>query len=160
MTTFSIHEDVRAKLVDDVRDHGDAGTETGAFLLGLANQPVTILALPGKAGVTRHERQFRVSACALHRLFSWADHRELQVVAQAHSHGGVAFLSQSDLRYGFAVKGFTTTVIPCFRMPPQDPADWGWWRYEDGEWIDVESPGVIDGAATVFVFDEGGVRER
>jgi hypothetical protein len=160
VSTFRIHEDVRAKLVDDVRDHGDAGIETGAFLLGLADQPVTTLALAGDAGVARHKRQFRVTARALHRLFTWADQRELQVVAQAHSHGGAAFLSRSDLRHGFSVNGFTTAVIPYFGMPPQDPAEWGWWRYEHGEWIDVEPPGVIDGAAAVVVFDESGVRER
>ena len=154
-----MHEDVRAELVDDVHNHGRAGTETGAFLLGLADQPVTILALAGTAGVTRHRQQFRVTGQAIHRLLSWAGDRELQVVAQAHSHGAAAFLSRTDLRHGFSVEGFTTTVIPYFRMPPQDPADWGWWRYE-GEWIEVEAPGVIDGVATVVVFDEDGVRDR
>jgi hypothetical protein len=150
---------VRETLLNDVRIWGAHGVETGGFLLATPGEPISILALGGSLGITRRTGVFRVSPRSLARLFSWAGDKKLHVAAQAHSHGGRAFLSEIDLRHGFSVTGFTTTVIPYFAAPPEDPHRWGWWRYE-GEWREAEAPTIISGDATVVCFDEVGVDER
>jgi hypothetical protein len=159
MTSVSITDGVCTSLLNDVRTWGARGVETGGFLLAHPNGPISILALAGNGGVARRRGLFSVSPRALARLFSWAGDRDLHVAAQAHSHGGRAFLSETDLRHGFSVAGFTTTVIPYFAAPPDDPRRWGWWRYE-GEWREAEAPAVISGNASVIRFDEEGIDER
>ena len=150
---------VQHALLDDVRTWGARGAETGGFLLAAPNQAISILALAGTAGIMRRKDVFGVSPRALARLFSWAGDRGLHVAALAHSHRGPAFLSNTDLRHGFSVRGFTTTVVPYFAAPPQDPRRWGWWRC-DGEWRKADAPRVIAGDAAAIRFDEKGVHER
>jgi len=144
----------------DVSRYGAAGVETGMFLLGPREGSVTTVAFAGTAGVTRRRDQFAVTGSALACLFRYASDGDLLVMAQVHSHGRGAFLSETDLRYGFAVEGFTTAVIPNYRNPPADPRAWGWWRYANGGW-DITPPFMIGGSAaqaTEVRFDEDGVR--
>jgi hypothetical protein len=157
--TLSMSDGVRQALLDDVRVWGADGVETGGFLLAAPRQPISVLALGGTAGITRRRSVFRVSPRALAQLFNWASERELHVAAQAHSHRGRAVLSETDLRHGFSVRGFTTTIIPYFAAPPEAPQAWGWWRYES-EWRDVKAPSVIAGDTTIIYFDEERVDER
>jgi hypothetical protein len=157
--SLSMADGLRQALLNDVRMWGAEGVETGGFLLSPPNQPISVLALAGTAGVTRRKDLLRISAASLAQLFVWAGDRELYVAAQAHSHAGYAFLSETDVRHGFSVTGFTTTVIPYFASPPEDLQGWGWWRYEC-EWKDVEAPWTIAGDATIIYFDEDGVDER
>jgi hypothetical protein len=153
---LDITSDVRAALLIEVRQWGARGVETGGFLLASPNGPISIVALAGRKGIVRRRGLFVASSRALTHLFSWAADRELHIAAQAHSHGGRAFLSETDRRHGFSVAGFTTIVIPFFAAPPEDVRAWGWWRY-DGGWRQTEAPSVVAGAATIVRFDEDGV---
>lgn len=150
-------------LYADVAHHGALGVESGMFLLAEHGRcTINTLALAGTAGVTRHRDHFALSGKALARLFSHARARDLHVLAQVHSHREGAFLSPSDLRHGFAVEGFTTSVIPNYRRPPRDPANWGWWRYDGHSWASTAPYASTDTAspAETITFDERGIRAR
>lgn len=153
---LTIAGDVRATLLADVRRWGAHGVETGGFLLDSSGGPISIVALAGSNGIVRRRDLFVASSRALAQLFSWAADHELHIAAQAHSHGGRAFLSETDRRHGFSVAGFTTIVIPFFAAPPDDVRAWGWWRYDRG-WRQAEAPTVVPGAVTIVHFDEDGV---
>ena len=145
-------EAVRTAL-DHVRRYGGADVETGLFLLApRGSDAVGIVALTGNKGITRRRNMFAVSGAAL-------DGEDLVVLAQLHSHGGRAFLSPTDTEHGFAVEGFTSTVVPSYNAPPTDPARWGWWRYEAGAWRAILPPTTLDGSVRCVMFDEEGVRE-
>jgi hypothetical protein len=130
--------------------------ETGAFMLSSEASPdrMATVALPGLAGVHRAHDGFKLSGAAIERLFTWAADSGFRIRAQMHSHRRHAFLSPTDLRYGFNVEGFITSVVPDYAAPPHDPADWGWWRYQRQGWDTARSPTVIDGGCTTVLFDE------
>jgi hypothetical protein len=148
-------------ILDDVRDYGAKRKETGGFLLSPLDDPARIgcVAFAGALGITRRYGLFGISGAALDRLFTWADDHSLRIPAQFHSHGGRAFLSPTDLAHGLSVRGFVTCVIPFFREPPDDPARWGWWRFDGRKWL-IETPPALyeDGAIPSVIFDERGVR--
>jgi hypothetical protein len=113
------------------------------------------LGLPASSGIgTSSQSAARLSL----RLFAHADERDLKVVAQFHSHRGQAYLSRSDLRHGFGVDGFTTTVVPYYESPPGDIAAWGWWTHQRG-WQPTAPPTIGSGSARTIHFDEDGIRE-
>lgn len=146
--------------VDHVRRYGGEDVETGVFLLApRGSDAIGVVALTGDQGITRRRNVFAVSGTALDVLFEWADGEDLVVLAQLHSHGGRAFLSPTDIEHGFAVEGFTSTVVPRYNAPPTDPARWGWWRYEGGAWRAILPPTALDGPVRCVMFDEEGVRE-
>jgi hypothetical protein len=146
---------------EDVRQHGVRDRETGMFLLAPPGAgTVTTLALPGTAGVTRRRECFALTGRALNRLFSYAHAHKLEVLAQIHSHACAAFLSEVDLRHGFAVQGFTTSVIPTYRRPPIHPGRWGWWRHDGRSWRPAAPYLSGEGAATIITFDEEGLDAR
>jgi proteasome lid subunit RPN8/RPN11 len=146
---------------DEVAHHGAHDVETGMFLLAAPGaHTVHTLALAGTAGVTRHREQFALTGRALNRLFSHARREQLEIVAQIHSHAGRAFLSEVDLRHGFAVEGFTTSVIPSYRHPPVDPAGWGWWRHDGRGWQPAPAYAIGAGHTTIITFDERTIDAR
>ena len=152
-----LSEAASAALIADVRRFGAAHVETGGFLLAPRDDDaVTIVALAGTAGIVRRRDLFQVSDFALDRLFGHADEHELWIPAQFHSHGLGAFMSECDVEHGLSVQGFITTIVPHFAAPPQDPAQWGWWRYE-GAWIPLAPPRRSSTPVSVITFDEGGV---
>lgn len=160
MSNPQIPKVLAGAVCQDVAGYGLRGVETGMFLLGPRDgSGVTTVAFAGTAGVTRRKDHFAVTGTALARLFRHADDHDLLVMAQVHSHGRAAFLSETDLRYGFAVEGFTTSVIPNYRCPSADPRVWGWWRYTSGCWV-VAAPYVVagsEGEASRITFDEDGI---
>ena len=158
MTPFSISTSSVATVVSEVAAWGAKDVETGGFLLGDHDGAITLVALSGAAGIQRRRAQFVVSGRALAVLFGYADARGYVVRAQFHSHGGRAFLSASDLRHGFSVAGFVTTVLPSYGAPPADPRAWGWWVYLGG-WASIAPPCISPGGTRVARFDEGGVHE-
>jgi hypothetical protein len=141
----------------EVARFGGAGVETGAFLIGEPTEiRPAVLALAGQVGIGRSPRQFRVSAAAIAVLFDWVGNNGWRIFAQVHSHAGQAFLSESDLRHGFAVDGFVTAIVPRFADPPVDPTSWGWWRFSQ-QWLPIPAPDVHPGEIQVVRFDETGV---
>jgi len=155
MSTLVIPRTMAHAIQAEVAHHGARDVETGMFLLAAPGAgTVGTLALPGSAGVTRRREQFALTGRVLNRLFSHARAARLEIVAQIHSHAGAAFLSEVDLRHGFAVEGFTTSVIPTYRRPPLDPAGWGWWRHDGHEWQIVAPYTIGDGESTIITFDE------
>jgi hypothetical protein len=151
------------RLHADIAHHGALGVESGMFLLAShASNTIDTLALAGTAGVTRHRDHFALSGKALALLFRHARDCDLHVLAQVHSHREGAFLSASDLRHGFAVEDFTTSVVPNYRRPTRDPASWGWWRYDGRRWASTAPYTATGAAATAetIVFDERGIRAR
>jgi hypothetical protein len=153
-----------AALIGEAIAFGARGLETGGFLLASRADPdggypaVTAVALAGDAGITRHRDVFQVSERALDRVFTFADDRGLWIPALLHSHRTGAFLSAADQRYGLNVDGFVSAVIPRYASPPGDPASWGWWRFESGQWRDAPPGRTAGEAAEVLRFDEAGVR--
>ncbi len=143
-----------------VKEHGVRGVETGAFLLasGGAADDISLVAFAGEEGIIRGPEVFRVSGRAVGRLFGWADENGMRVRALVHSHKRRAFLSRTDLKHGFAVSGFTTTVVPWYADPSPAPSDWAWWRYEAGEWRILNPATVVNREADFLIFDEACVR--
>ncbi|HUA73286.1 MAG TPA: hypothetical protein VL988_00850 [Solirubrobacteraceae bacterium] len=155
MSTRAIPQGLLHRIHADVACHGARDRETGMFLLASRGAPtITTLALVGTVGVTRRRGHFAVSGKALARLFAHARTNDVVVLAQIHSHGGAAFLSEVDLRHGFAVEGFTTSVIPDYRRPPIDPAAWGWWQHDGHGWKSTAPYTAIPGDGHTITFDE------
>lgn len=144
-----------------VKEHGFRGAETGAFLLASdeAADDISLVVFAGEERIVRGPEVFRVSGRAVGRLLGWADENGMRVRALVHSHKRRAFLSKTDLKHGFAVRGFTTTIVPWYAAPSPNPSDWAWWRYEGGEWRVLDPATVVNRAAGFLVFDEGGIRE-
>jgi hypothetical protein len=157
MTRLSITNASIATVVSEVAAWGAKNVETGGFLLGDHQGAITSVALSGATGIRRRRAQFVVSGRAVAVLFAYADRRGLAVRAQFHSHGGRAFLSPSDLRHGFSVEGFVTTVLPTYVSPPTNASAWGWWAYLDG-WARTAPPVIGSGETIVVRFDEDGIR--
>lgn len=157
---FRLPVDAVIVVVEHVRYYGRQGVETGAFLIAPASATtITTLALAGTEGIVRRRELFRASGRALERLFTWTDHNHLLIRAQIHSHRGLAFLSETDMRHGFSVDGFTTIVIPRYFSPPGEIRAWGWWRYEGGMWRSLAPLGKVPAQMKSVFFDEEGVRE-
>lgn len=145
-----------------VGKHGSRGVETGLYLLASAEDPlhISVTAITGAIGVQRSSRYLRVSAAANAEVYSWAVRERLTIVAYAHSHREGAFLSHADRQESLNVEGFVSAVIPNFANPAAPPGVWGWWRFLDGTWCEIDAPDVLSltmGGRAV-VFDEGGVR--
>jgi hypothetical protein len=163
MSSPTIPSALLDRLHADIAHHGALGVESGMFLLARhTSNTINTLALVGTVGVKRHRDHFALTGKALAVLFRHARDYDLNVIAQVHSHREGAFLSPSDLRHGFAVEGFITSVIPHYHRPTRDPAGWGWWRYDGRCWAST-SPYTATGAVTTaetIVFDERGIRAR
>lgn len=157
MTEITITDTAVATVISEVAAWGERDVETGGFLLAGDDSAVSRVALAGSTGIHRDRAQFVVSGRALAILFAFANEHDLAILAQFHSHRGRAFLSRTDLRHGFSVDGFITTVLPGFASPPGNPAAWGWWSYH-GEWIPSAPAAVAAGDAQVVRFDEDGAR--
>ena len=82
----------------------------------------------------------------------------MTVAAQFHSHRGVAGLSEVDLLHGFSVPGFVTCVVPFYANPSEEPAAWGWWRYDEQAWREISPPVMTSQPVTYIGFDAKGVR--
>jgi hypothetical protein len=149
-----------ARIAFEARAGGADNVETGGFILGAPGATASILALTGEKGITRQRDLFLVDGLAMATLFEWVDARDLTVAAQWHTHGRRAFLSETDLEYGFNVPGFTTTVVPYYRNASADPADWGWWTFDDGEWVATMAPPLVPSGFSVITFEEGRVDEH
>jgi len=164
MTLPQLHLGTHAieTMVDDVRQYGGLGVETGSLLLTPRGEPtVSVLALAGEAGVTRHRGLFVLSAAALNPLFDYAEDRDLQVRAQVHSHMFEAFLSPTDKAGNIRMHGFIAAVIPTFATPSSDVAVWAWWVFDDAEWVETRPATVAANLkTTVITFDADGVHEH
>lgn len=140
MTQLELATDALIRLIGDVVRFGGDGQETAAILLSSRHdRHADILALCGERGIERRPDQLVISGAALALLFDWADEVGAQVIAQVHSHGGLARMSPTDRRFGLTVEGFTSAIIPYFAEPPDDPSAWGWWRFQERAWVTAAS---------------------
>lgn len=161
MSTLHLAVDAVDTLVGDVARYGALGVETGALLLtGPGDPTVTVLALAGTTGIDRHPGLLAFSSAALNPLFAYAEDNNLQLRAQLHSHMHEAFLSRTDRNGNIRMPGFIASVIPNFATPPCDPATWGWWTFENGDWLPIEPAAVTNQTTKVVTFDADGVREH
>ena len=160
MTDVLMPSRMAASIADVVHAAGQRPVETGGFTLGASTGPLSVLALTGTEGVERRRNLFRVSGGAMAVLFEWADSAGITIVAQWHSHGRLAFLSETDVEHGFNVPGFRTTVVPFYRSPTPDPAAWGWWMFNGRHWVETPPPRLIDAEFRVITFGEEGVVEH
>ena len=160
MSALLLPEGMSARIAFEARAAGARNVETGGFILAPPDAPASVLALTGEKGITRRRDLFLVDGLAMATLFEWVVEHELTVAAQWHTHGGRAFLSETDLEYGFNVLGFTTTVVPYYRNASADPADWGWWTFVDGEWGAVPAPALVPSSLSIITFEEGRVDEH
>lgn len=161
MNDLHLAADAVDVLVGDVARYGALGLETGALLLTPPDDPtITVLALAGTADIHRHARLLVFSSAALNPLFAYAEDNNLQLRAQVHSHMHEAFLSHTDKTGNIRMPGFIASVIPNFATPPRDPATWGWWTFEDGDWVPIEPAVVTTQTTKVIAFDADGVREH
>ncbi|PWN02573.1 hypothetical protein DJ010_12725 [Nocardioides silvaticus] len=161
MTILRLGADAVDVLVGDAARYGALGVETGALLLTPPDDPtVTVVALAGTAGIDRHPQLLVFSSAALNPLFSYAEDNSLQLRAQLHSHRHKAFLSHTDKTGNIRVPGFIASVIPNFATPATDPATWGWWTFEDGDWQPIEPATITTHTTMVITFDADGVREH
>lgn len=161
MIQLCLGADAVETIVADVARHGALGVETGALLLTPPDDPtVTVLALAGTVGIIRHPRLLVLSSPALNPLFAYAEDNNLQLRAQVHSHTRQAFLSHTDKTGNIRMSGFIASVIPNFAAPPRDPATWGWWTFEDGDWVPIEPAVITTQTTKVITFDADGVHEH
>jgi hypothetical protein len=160
MSTLLLPERMPARIAAEARAAGADLVETGGFILAAGDEPASVLALTGDKGITRRRNLFHVSGLGLAALFEWAEERALTVAAQWHTHGRRAFLSDTDLEYGFNVPGFTTTVVPYYQHASADPADWGWWTFDSHDWVAVPAPESVPGSFSVITFEERRVDEH
>lgn len=141
-------------VVDEVAAYGSLERESGAFLLASIDDPglITAVAVPGEKGIERERDLFTISSSSILELFDLASTRGLTIRAQIHSHRRRAFLSATDLRYGFNVDGFVTAVVPFYSAPSPEPKDWGWWGFIEEKWVDVAAPVVTEGTCSRLSF--------
>jgi hypothetical protein len=158
-TALSLPRGLPDRIAAEARAAGASAVETGGYLLAEGSQPVSVLALTGTQDIHRERGIFHIGSRAMATLFDWASVRSLRVVAQWHSHRYEAFLSETDLAYGFNVPGFRTCVVPDYEQPSSDPRDWGWWLF-DQEWMETSAPVVVTGPFDVITFEAGNVREH
>jgi hypothetical protein len=148
-----------AAVVAEVAEWGFRRVETAGFLLASrGREEVTAVALAGTSGIVRRRDLVQISDIALDRLFAYADHHGLWIPAQFHSHYGAAFMSPTDLDHGLSVEGFVSTIVPFFTEPPSNPAEWGWWCYQQS-WQTIQPPRGSSEPTKLITFDEAGVRD-
>lgn len=158
---LQIGVDAVTTMVDDVRQYGARGVETGSLLLTPSGEPtVTVVALAGDSGIERHAGLLVLSAAALSPLFAFAEDHELQVRAQVHSHKYDAFLSRTDKAGNIRMPGFIAAVIPTFATPSTDMTVWGWWVFDGLDWAPTQPATVSNLNTTVVTFDADSVHEQ
>lgn len=161
--TLTIDTDTVARLLEHVRFYGQQDVETGAMLLSNPGEPeISVLALAGEAGITRHYGLLVLSAEALAPLFEYAEDNGLQIRAQVHSHAREAFMSRTDKAGNIRMQGFIAGVVPNFANPSTQPSTWGWWTFDGQNWVDIAPPTLTSPTpgATTVVFDSSGIREQ
>lgn len=147
-------------IVDDVTSWGARGVETGGFILTRANPRLgDAVILCGETGITRRPDQLVISGEALAVLFDYAAAHDMVVACQLHSHQFGPRMSPTDKRFGLTVQGFTSVIVPRWSAPSWEPADWGWCRFTDGQWLGASAAESVEADARVLVFDERGVQD-
>lgn len=146
-------------VADETRAAGAEAVETGGFMLANATGNISVLAHAGDRDVHRKRDLFIVGSAAVATLFDWAAERSLRVAVQWHSHRLEAFLSETDLAYGFNVRGFRNCIVPNYEQPSAIPGDWGWWMFDE-EWTETSPPEVVAADFSAITFEAGHVREH
>lgn len=149
------------RITEEVTAFGRRSLETGGFLLApRRNDELSVVAFAGQAGIVRCRDLFQISERALGRLFEFADDHDLYAPVQFHSHRRGPFLSRTDREHGLRAAGFTSAVVPRYAGPPRSVTAWGWWSFQEGNWVAVTPPSLVAGGITVVEFDEDGLCVR
>lgn len=101
---------------------------------------VTELVIPEQRGIRTSDGVcVIIEGNALARLNADLYKRQLQLIAQVHSHPGTAYHSSTDDEYAIATKvGCLSFVIPDFATQPFSLAQCAAYRLSaDGEWIEL-----------------------
>jgi hypothetical protein len=159
MTDLSLPGGLPGRIATEARAAGRHPLETGGFILAPSQGGTdVVLALSGQADIQRQKNLFHVGTMAIAALFDWTEEHGLTVAAQWHTHRRGAFLSDTDIAYGFNVPGFVTSVVPNYETASDNPADWGWWQFQADEWVPIPHPTVTRGSFSVITFEARHVR--
>lgn len=124
-----------------VRPGARRGVESGVFWMGVRSEVATVdaVVMPRGPGVEERPDRWRVSAEVYGVVSRWAVPRRLSLLAWVHTHGrGVpAQLSLPDRTRSIQVPGVLAVVIGAGGAD-EDPALWGWYVHEDGDYRMLE----------------------
>lgn len=141
-----------------VRPRARRGVESGVFWMGVRSDVATVevVVMPRGPGVEERPDRWRVSAEVYGVVSRWAVPRRLSLLAWVHTHGrGVpARLSVPDRTRSIQAPEVLAVVIGLGGAD-EDPARWGWYVHEDGDYrmledgerqrrVDVEGDGSIE----------------
>ncbi|MFC1589728.1 hypothetical protein ACFL3P_05620 [Pseudomonadota bacterium] len=128
-----------------LRDVGATGREGLVLWIGQkdgATFNVTELVIPEQRGIRSNDGVCVViEGNALARLNVDLYKRQLQLIAQVHSHPGAAYHSPMDDEYAIATKlGCLSLVVPDFATRPFSLAECASYRLStDGEWMELST---------------------
>lgn len=131
-----------AALVAALRNRGRGTRESGAFLLGYAGEPRHVADFIAyddldphclDSGIVRFDGRF------YGELWRQCKERELEVVADVHTHPGGVFQSPADQRHPMiAQRGHVALILPRFAAEDITVGEIGIYRYlGDRSWFDV-----------------------
>jgi hypothetical protein len=117
---------------------------------------VTELVIPEQRGIRTSDGVcVIIEGDALARLNVDLYKRQLQLIAQVHSHPGAAYHSSTDDEYAIATKvGCLSLVVPDFATRPFSLSECASYRLSvDGEWIELSSG---ETSSLIHITDECG----
>lgn len=119
---------------------GRRGTESGVFWLGTraATSIVRTVAMPIGVGVIEEPWRWSVSAELYGAVAAYAKPRGLTLLAVVHTHlsARVPHLSRTDRMQGLKVQDALAVIIGS-AGEERDPARWGWFVYDRGDYRDI-----------------------
>ena len=138
------------RILGELHRRGEDRHEAGAFLLGEDRGGPRVV-----RDVVYYDEldpsAYSSGVCVLHapafsRLWAICRNRSLDVVADVHTHGGLAIQSHADRDNPMvATQGHIAIIVPDFARSPVNPLRLGIYEYcGDHHWID-RSPGRASG---------------
>jgi proteasome lid subunit RPN8/RPN11 len=119
---------------------GRRGTESGVFWLGTraTTSVVHVVAMPIGQGVVELSWQWRVSPELYAAVATYAKPRGLSLLAVVHTHlsGRAPRLSRTDRMKGLKVQDALAVIVGS-GGEERDPARWGWFVYDSGDYRDL-----------------------
>jgi proteasome lid subunit RPN8/RPN11 len=143
---------VPRNVIDSTRAHlyavGLHGCEGWVFWVGRVVDNLAVIA----AAYVPEQKAYKsedgvcvvVEAPALHKLNVWLYQNKLELIAQVHSHPGLAYHSDTDDRFPIATTaGAFSIVVPNFARAPLDIANCAVYRLEKSSmWTEMSRQSV------------------
>ncbi len=115
-------------LMLDLRECGQGCHESGAFLLSRRDDPERVVRewlVYDELDPESFNRDYvQLETAAFSRLWEWCDRRQLQVVADVHTHSWGPRQSDSDRAFPMiALAGHIALIVPRFAQGEPNPVD-------------------------------------